>query len=281
MELETVLNRLREIDQLTNEHWMANLAERKRRELAFHDEHRDRAVVQDRAGAEDTFEKFYGNRKYYSGTADSRDYLHDWLAKHAPGKIFLDYCCGDGVTAIKAAKAGAKLAIGVDISRTSVTNARSDAAAAGLSNTFFVQADAENTMLPDNSVDLVICNGVLHHLDLSHAFPELRRVLKPGGRILALEALDYNPVLKLYRHLTPAMRTEWETNHILSLKDVEFAQRFFDLGDLRFWHMTTILSPHYPKLSPFFINLDRVLMKTPGLKYMAWMFTFELIGRQA
>jgi len=74
-----------------------------------------------------------------------------------------------------------------------------------------------------------MCAGMLHHVELSYAFPELRRVLKPGGRILAAEALNYNPAIKLYRNLTPSLRTAWEKDHILSLKDVRFAQRFFQL----------------------------------------------------
>ena len=125
---------------------------------------------------------------------------------------------------IRAAKAGAELSLGFDISSVSVENARE--ASKEYDNVRFFQADAENTQLPDNSIDRVICSGMLHHLDLSYAFPELRRILKPGGKILAVEALNYNPAIKLYRMLTPSMRTEWEKAHILSLRDITFAKDF-------------------------------------------------------
>ena len=46
-----------------------------------------------------------------------------------------------------------------------------------------------------------MCCGMLHHLDLSYAFPELRRILSLEGKILAIEALDYNPIIKLYRNI--------------------------------------------------------------------------------
>src|SRR5262249_22557726 len=154
----------------------------------------------------------------------SKRWVEQWIGDSVPGKVFLDYACGNGKQAILAAKSGAALAIGIDISRVSVENARADASSAGVgANTRFVQADAENTMLPDESVDVVLCSGMLHHLDLSYALPELRRILVPGGKILAVEALDYNPAIKIYRWLTPAMRTEWEAAHILSLRDVRFA----------------------------------------------------------
>ena len=194
--------------------------------------------------------------------------------------MFLDYACGDGGSAIRAAKAGASLAIGIDISPVSIQNARRDAAAAGVSeNTFFVQADCENTRLPDVSVDRIICSGMLHHLDLSYAFPELRRILAPNGKILAVEALDYNPAIKLYRMRTPEMRTEWEKAHILSLKDVQFARHFFDTGEIRYWHITGILAPHLKPVAPILHMLDGVLTKIPFIQLMSWIFTFELLKR--
>ena len=110
-----------------------------------------------------------------------------------------------------------------------------------IKNVEFFQADAEDTKLPDNSIDTIICSGMLHHLDLSFAFPELRRILKPGGKILAIEALDYNPLIKIYRMMTPDMRTEWEKAHILSLKDVDFASRFFKINSIKYWHITAYI----------------------------------------
>jgi ubiquinone/menaquinone biosynthesis C-methylase UbiE len=257
---------------------MSSLSDRKRAELAFHDEHRDRAVTD--TLDQDTYEKLYGNRKYYSATQDSKNYVNSWIDREANGRVFLDYACGNGFNAIRAAKAGAELAVGIDISAVSVQNSRSDAAAAGVeSGTVFLQADAEDTKLPDNCIDRIVCSGMLHHLDLSHAFPELQRILRPGGKILALEALDYNPAIKLYRHLTPGMRTEWEKSHILSLKDLAFAKRFFQIGGVHYWHISSILAPHVGPLAESLRRLDRVLTKIPGIRLMAWIFTFELIKR--
>lgn len=269
---------LSEVDRISDAEWQKSLNHRKLAELQFHDEHRDR----ERAAKvdQDTYERFYGNKKYYAATRESKTYVEKWIAREAPGRVFLDYACGDGVNAIRAAKAGAALAIGIDISPTSVQNARNDAEAAGVSgNTYFVQADAENTKLPNTSVDRIICSGMLHHLDLSYAFPELRRILASKGKILAVEALDYNPAIKLYRMRTPEMRTDWEKAHILSLKDVRFAERFFDVGDIKYWHITSILSPHVGPAAPLLHGIDRLLTKLPLFQLMAWIFTFELMKR--
>lgn len=267
-----------EIDKISDARWKESLNERKKAELEFHDRDRNRKEFEQLD--QDTYEKFYGNQKYYSATDASRQYVRDWIARHAPGKVFLDYACGNGGNAIQAAKAGAGLALGLDISAVSVSNARADAADAGVSDrTQFFQADAENTKLPDKSVDYIVCSGMLHHLDLSYAFPELRRILAPGGKILAVEALDYNPLIKLYRQMTPSMRTEWEKSHILSLKDLHFAKRFLDLGDVRYWHILGIAGPHIGPLAPLAHGLDAIFTKIPLVQLMAWIFTFELKAR--
>jgi len=279
MELETLLSALDEIDKISNEEWLGVLEDRKVKELEFHDLDRDTSRQENLD--QDTYEKFYGNRKYYRATEASHTYVQEWIVRESKDKVFLDYACGNGGNAIEAAKAGASLAIGLDISRVSVLNARDAAKEAGVEdNTYFVQADAENTKLPNKCIDVAICSGMLHHLDLSYAFPELRRILAPGGKILAGEALDYNPAIKLYRKLTPAMRTEWEAAHILSLKDVRFGERFFDLGTVRYWHILAILAPHLPRLARFFQLVDSLLTRIPYIQRMAWIFTFELLSKE-
>ncbi len=278
MQLETLAERLKQIETIADEQWMAGLTERKKKELEFHDADRDVAKIEslDR----NTHEKIYGNRKYYDATGLSKDYVDAWLRTHCPGKVFLDYACGNGRNAIKAAKWGASLAIGLDISRVSVENAKREAAGQGVQGrTWFVQADAENTLLPDDSVDLIVCSGMLHHLDLSYAFPELRRILKPGGRILAMESLNYNPAIKVYRYITPEMRTDWEKAHILSLKDLRFASRFFSVENIKYWHIASPFAPFARMMAalPALNLLDRFLTRVPLVQLMAWIFTFELV----
>jgi ubiquinone/menaquinone biosynthesis C-methylase UbiE len=279
--VERLASALDQHESITNAEWLASLDERKRKELEFHDRDRDRAALPKLDS--DTFERFYGNKKYYDATARSKAYVADWIRSHARGKIFLDYACGNGEQAIFAAKNGARLSVGIDISEVSIRNARADAEAAGIrGNVRFVQADAENTRLPDECVDVILCSGMLHHLDLSYAFPELRRILAPGGKILAVEALDYNPLIKLYRKITPEMRTEWEAAYILDLNDVRFARRFFNVIDIKHWHMTSVLAPHL-KAFPLsvFDSVDRVLERVPGVRLMSWMFTFVMEKEQS
>jgi len=252
------------------------LEPRKRSELEFHDKYRDASSKSELDG--DEFDQIYGNERFYRVTEISLTYTSEWINRHARDKIFLDYACGDGGNSRRAAAAGAELVVGIDLSDVSVQRCRDAAEAQGLSDRIqYLQADCENTGFPDGSFDTIICSGVLHHMDLSYAFPEIRRILAPGGRVLCVEALAVNPAIQLYRNRTPAMRTEWEKNHILGPKDIKLAERFFDLGEVRYWHLSSIAAAYAPKLLKPLNAVDSVLCKIPGVRSLSWVFTFELL----
>lgn len=274
---EALLGELQRIDRCNDEQWYATLDARKQNESQFHDRMRDSAQIA--TIGKDQYEEFFSNHRFYRTATLSRNYFFGWIQRHAPGKVVLDFACGDGDVALRAAAAGARLSIGIDISGVSIENARRAARERGLQdNTYFVRTDCENTGLPAGSVDLIVCAGVLHHLDVQRAFPELRRLLAPGGRVMAFEALDYNPLIKLYRNRNPHQRTEWEKAHILSLREVRLAQRYFRLGEVRYFHMASILGVWLPGLLPLLNGIDTVVTRIPGLQLMAWMFTFELLA---
>jgi ubiquinone/menaquinone biosynthesis C-methylase UbiE len=268
------------IEKIKDSEWLRTLDSRKIKELEFHDRDREYQQIDNQVDEEiegDTFEKFYSNKKYYKIVNRSNSFVQNWIKKESKDNVFLDYACGNGFNARIAATSGALLSLGFDISGVSVENSIKFAKEEKLEGIRFFQADAENTKLPDNSIDRIICSGMLHHLDLSYALPELRRILKPGGKILAVEALDYNPAIKLYRMLTPNMRTEWEKAHILSLKDIRLAKRFFKVDNIKYWHVVGYAAGKFPFLTKFLDIIDRVLEKIPYIQRMSWMFTFELI----
>jgi SAM-dependent methyltransferase len=272
---------LRARQSLKSDEWVRSLDARKREEVEFHNFDRDRddtEVIHAQAAI-----GVHANRKYYSITAECIAYVENWLRCHVPGKIFLDYACGEGTYAIRAATYGAAMSIGLDISDVSIRNARRAAAKARVDDICsFVQGDCEATELPDASVDVILCSGMLHHLDLNRAYPELRRIMRPGGRILAVEAFGHNPIIQLYRNLTPHLRTEWEKRHILRWRDIKRSKRWFSLGEVRHWHLFGLLAVPFrgtPLFQPILTGLylvDSVALAIPGIRLMAWQVTFEL-----
>jgi len=262
--------------------WVDQLEPRKREEIDFHNfdrETTDQTIVEAQK-----YKGVHANKKYYAVTDTSVAWLDQWIKRHVKDKVFLDYACGNGLRTIQAARDGARISIGIDISDVSIRNARDMAMVAGTTaNSHFIQGDCEMTELPPDSIDTILCCGMLHHLDLDRAYPELHRILRPGGRVLGVEALGHNPVIQAYRNLTPHLRTEWEAKHILKLRDIRRAESYFQRGETRFWHLASLAAvplrrtPLFGPALKLGNAVDSALLSLPGLRLMAWQVTFELI----
>ena len=103
-----------------------------------------------------------------------------------PGETVVDIGCGAGMDLLLAALAVGPegVAIGVDMTEAMRDRARSAAAELGLENVSVRAGDALHLPVDDESVDVVISNGVLNLVpDKAQAFSEIVRVLKPGGRL--------------------------------------------------------------------------------------------------
>lgn len=104
----------------------------------------------------------------------------------ARGDRVLDVACGTGLAAFAAAAAvGPQGHVkGIDLSGEMVDVARNRALVDGVKNVSFVRMDAECLELPDASFDAALCAlGLMYIPDPARAVREMRRVVRPGGRI--------------------------------------------------------------------------------------------------
>ena len=110
--------------------------------------------------------------------------------------VVLDLGCGDGTTAIPAARLGTKV-LGVDIARNLVEAGSLRAKKEGLSNIAFQHGDACNLHhLPDQSFDLSISIfGAMFAPRPKAVASELVRVTKPGGKIVMGNWIPGDPTL--------------------------------------------------------------------------------------
>ena len=104
-------------------------------------------------------------------------------AEVQPGSRVLDVACGTGaVTRILAERVGpAGTVVGLDINPGMLAVART---AVPLANIEWLEGSAVNMALPDATFDSVLCEqGLQFFPDKPAALAEMRRVLKPGGRL--------------------------------------------------------------------------------------------------
>jgi ubiquinone/menaquinone biosynthesis C-methylase UbiE len=108
----------------------------------------------------------------------------------------LDLGCGDGTTAIPAAKLGANVT-GVDIARNLVDAGKKRARESGLANCTFQEGDATNLhQLPDKAFDLVVSVfGAMFAPKPFDVAREMVRVTRPGGRIEMGNWIPNDPTL--------------------------------------------------------------------------------------
>lgn len=136
------------------------------------------------------------------------------------GKQVVECGCGTGHLLASIAMRGAE-SYGFDLSDGMIALARRTLEARGVDDRVTLEAmTLEHTKYDSATFDLVVGVAILHHTDLAKSREEILRILKPGGRGLFFEPMRGNPIIALYRALTPKMRTPAEVP--LSVRDIGF-----------------------------------------------------------
>lgn len=211
-------------------------------------------------------------KKYYKSTNISKEYYRESILKDINNKYVLEYGCGPGSSTFDLARSGAKVHA-IDISEVAIKQTLDQAAEENLTINASVM-NAENLVFDKGSFDLVCGSGILHHLDLERSYKEIHRVLKSDGRAVFFEPLGHNPIINLYRLLTPKMRTEDE--HPLLMSDIKLAEKYFINVKATHFNLTAIAATLLPTLSGFFSKTDEMIFKIiPYLKRHSWIVVLE------
>jgi len=112
-------------------------------------------------------------------------------------------------------------------------------------STVVLNADAEFILLADDSVDAIVCSLFFHHFKtLDKLAAELKRVLRPGGVVIATDVNAHNPFawlffnvihrLYLLSWLTPNQRALWSS-------EIKHTFTTYGFGEFQFDSYTTEL----------------------------------------
>ena len=130
-------------------------------------------------------------------------------ARAAPGEAILDIGCGCGETSLRLAKTAGRV-VGIDISRPMLARAAQRAKDAGIANFKAIEADASDHSF-GAEFDLLFSRfGVMFFADPDRACANLRKSLKPGGRLAFVCWRDWRdnewarvPIAAARPHLPP------------------------------------------------------------------------------
>ncbi len=249
---------------------MLTLDERKSREKQLQDR---RFAAADGSGG--------GAGGAYAIVGASHGYYKRRLVAEAPGKRVLEIGAGLGDNVFELATLGSTVT-GIDLSDVAIGNAKARVRELGVDARFEVM-DAEATTFPDRSFDVICGGAILHHLDTERAFPEIARLLEINGCALFVEPLGHNPLINLYRRLTPSLGTPDE--HPLLMRDLDLARQYFADVRVTYYYLTTLLALPIAKTSFGKIciaaanRIDRALFRIfPGLRKLGWCVVLELRG---
>ena len=216
------------------------------------------------------------------------------------GRRVLDLGCGYGETAVWLALGYARVDA-ADIAPKMVEISSRLAASYDVADRIrFHVSPGETLPFEDGAFDRVFGHDVLHHMDLERARREILRVLKPGGRAVFVEPLGHNPIINLFRDLSPETRTPDEVP--LRFRDFrrlregfrQFRHREFQLttlslflwfyfieranpNEVRYWKKIIVEADRYRRAFAVLDGLDRALMTLlPPLRRLCRMTVLVL-----
>ena len=171
----------------------------------------------------------------------------DFINDHSEGGTILDYGCGIGEKSLEYFSSIWKI-IGIDISSKSIEIANQNKS----KNARYMVINCEKMDLTDNSFDLIFDYGTFSSLDMKKAFPEILRVLKPTGSLIAIETLGHNPFTNIKRRISVILgkRTKWAHEHIMKMSDWNHYKRYFETFEIKYFGLFILFINPLVKIMP-------------------------------
>lgn len=189
----------------------------------------------------------------------------------------LELGCGTGILSQYLLENNSKLRIeGIDISPKAIGVARKTLRK--YKNAHFQAGDALHLPFKSNTFDVVVGNSILHHIPLVESLQEVRRVLKPNGKIWFCEPNMLNPQIAVEKNI-PFLKSFFQDS-----EDERAFSRWGIKSDLKKYGFKKIvvtpyefLHPIAPKsLLPIFVPFAILLEHIPVIREFAG--TMQIVG---
>tara|TARA_Y100000588_G_C14241658_1_gene919668 strand:- start:571 stop:1344 length:774 start_codon:yes stop_codon:yes gene_type:complete len=226
----------------------------------------------------------YGSKDNNKFLRAPYEYIEDNLLNDIENKKILDYCCGTGLYSILPAVRKAHI-FGIDFSEKSIEIAKQRAELFDVNNNCnFTVGDAEELDFEDNFFDLVLSYGSLSYLNLEKSFKELKRVLKPSGKVIVVDSLGYNPLIN---HNRKRNIKNYASDYVDELKtithkDLNICLKYFSSYNIKYFDLLTLFGSLLSRKSGYkiqpsrLVKIDNYLLKIPILNRLAFKFVCEI-----
>jgi len=194
--------------------------------------------------------------------------------------VFLDYGCGNGSYMLNISDK-IKSGYGIDLSKKEIESVSKECEEKKVKNIHYSVMDAMNTEFDNKTFDIIHGNAILHHLDLEKSITEIKRILKDDGVGVFIEPLSTNPIIELYRKLTPKLRTPDERP--FRIKELKLLKKNFKNIKIKYFGCFTLLavmfrkSKHFEKILNILYSMDDAILSSKSpFKLLAWVCVIEL-----
>jgi 2-polyprenyl-3-methyl-5-hydroxy-6-metoxy-1,4-benzoquinol methylase len=197
------------------------------------------------------------------------------------GKIVLDLGCGKGENLVPLALRGAEVR-GLDLSPDLLAWAKKRISTARV-KADLIAGSAYHTGLPDESVDVIFCIALIHHLEITRVRDEMRRILKKTGFIVLSEPIRFSRSYDRVRKLLQPRRNISEYEHPLTRSELEAMTSGFLMEQTRYFRLPFV--PLIERISGRDSHAARILSASlvghfPPLQHFATGITARLTVRK-
>jgi SAM-dependent methyltransferase len=197
------------------------------------------------------------------------------------GKTVLDLGCGTGENIVPLVERGARV-IGIDLSPDLIELARLRLQKAGLEADLRV-GSAYDTGFENESIDIVFCIALIHHLEIARVRDEMHRILTKRGVVILKEPVRFSRTYAFLRGLLPAHEDISEFEHPLTREELATMTAPFDVQALRYFRLPWIplVAKVVPSLEPAVWKADRWMFRhCDPLKHFATGAVMRLVKRE-